>query len=138
MHVLATRSAPMRADRSPLWPAIAAVAIMVGAAVIIAVLVLAVGRPAAGPAATGARVSLIGLRYQPDEIAVRPGRVEVELHNDDAVTHTFTIPSLGVDVAVGAGESATAVFDARYGSHEIVCTIPGHLEGGMRAQLRVR
>ncbi|MGI8792451.1 MAG: cupredoxin domain-containing protein [Acidimicrobiales bacterium] len=81
-------------------------------------------------------VEVDGLRFRPDPLQVAPGLVELTFTNDDAITHTFTVEALGVDVVIGSGETATAQFEVERGSYDIVCTIPGHEEAGMRARLR--
>lgn len=78
------------------------------------------------------------LEYSSSVLEGRSGEVAVAFANTDAVTHTFTIPALGVDLVVGAGEAATATFRAGPGTYRFVCTVPGHDGPGMRGELRLR
>lgn len=72
------------------------------------------------------------------ELKARRGMTEVTFANTDAVTHTFTIAELGLDLVVASGEAGTATFEARPGRYQFLCTIPGHDVPGMRGVLRVK
>lgn len=115
---------------------IAALGLAVLAGLVIAGL-RSTGAPGVAPAGKPTAVSFVGLKYLPDDIEAGEGTVRVRLQNDDAISHTFTIFELDVDVRLGSGESTVATFEARRGTYEVVCTIPGHIEGGMTARLRV-
>ncbi len=82
-------------------------------------------------------VAVSNLTYSTRDIRVESGQVTVSLANTDAVSHTFTITTLGVDLEVGPGEASRVTFDARPGQYSFVCTIPGHDTPGMRGVLRV-
>lgn len=79
-----------------------------------------------------------GLEYSDRVLEGRGGDVTVAFANTDAVPHTFTVPSLGVDLIVGSGEAGTATFRAPAGTYRFVCTVPGHDGAGMQGELRLR
>lgn len=123
-----------RPSRTAMVVAAVAVVGLVGAT-----LLASIGSSGSGgaPVVQRVQVDFDGLRFDPAQLAVRPGQVQVALHNGDAITHSFTIEALGVDVLLGAGESESATFEARPGTYTIVCTLPGHLEAGMEGRLSV-
>jgi plastocyanin len=82
-------------------------------------------------------VATADFAFSPLELRAGPGPIEVTLTNTDAVTHTFTIPSLGVDLVVASGEADTSTFEARPGRYRFICTVPGHDVPGMRGVLTV-
>lgn len=75
--------------------------------------------------------------YSSRELTAPAGDIRLTLANTDAVTHTLTIASLGVDLVVESGGAATAEARVRPGRYQFVCTIPGHDVPGMRGVLRV-
>lgn len=117
--------------RLALVAALVAVAAMVAAGVVTA-------RHSGQPAPQHVRVVLDGLRFKPSHLTARAGEIHVVVGNKDAVSHTFTIRSLGIDEVIGSGESRSIDFRGRTGQLQIVCSIPGHLQAGMRATLRIK
>lgn len=121
-------------------PRARSITIAVAAAVMVALVVtigLVSSRGGSSAPASSANVDMDGLRYNPDQLVVRPGKVRLHVRNNDAITHTFTVTGLGVDLQLGAGEEAEVDVDASLGVYDIVCTVPGHLDAGMRGELRV-
>lgn len=78
------------------------------------------------------------LEYSARVLEGRSGEVNVAFANTDAVTHTFTVPALGVDLVVASGEAGTTTFRAGPGTYRFVCTVPGHDGPGMRGELRLQ
>lgn len=71
-------------------------------------------------------------------IEVESDTVDLTLANVDAVTHTFTINALDVDLVAGPGEARSLTFDVTPGRYQFICTVPGHDAPGMRGELLVR
>lgn len=84
------------------------------------------------------QIDLDSLRFKPSHLTARAGDIHVVLTNKDAVSHTFTIRSLGIDELIGSGERRRVDFRGGPGQLQIVCSLPGHLQAGMRATLRVK
>lgn len=116
------------------------VAVVVAAAVSCVAFVSIVAFRALRPEGDPHRVVLAagGNEYSARLLHARHGDLEVTFANTDAVTHTFTVPELGVDLVVASGEAGTASFRARPGTYRYLCTVPGHDGPGMRGELRVR
>jgi plastocyanin len=81
------------------------------------------------------------------DFALTPAQLEIEagsevtirLVNRGVVPHNFAIPALGVLVEAGPGGSATTVMavPAEVVTYDILCSLPGHYESGMRGTLVV-
>lgn len=63
--------------------------------------------------------------------------VTVDLVNEGAAVHDFTIDELGVHVTLNPGESGQANINAPAGTYEYYCSIPGHKDAGMHGTLTV-
>lgn len=75
--------------------------------------------------------------FEPAELTVEAGRpVTVTYENVGQVQHDWVL--LGPDGSELAhahakpGETATAEFTLEPGTYEVVCTVPGHADAGMR------
>ncbi len=75
--------------------------------------------------------------FDPIEITVGTGPAAVFFTNTDLFWHTFTIDDLGVDLKVPVRGSRRASFEAKRGSYEFYCKIPGHIFAGMKGTLVV-
>ena len=88
------------------------------------------------------RVSAPGLRFEPDLLELRAGRVtELELASRDSQEHTLVISDLAVAILAGAGQtvrSSVAVHRRIRGLFPFFCSIPGHREAGMEGLVEVR
>jgi plastocyanin len=60
---------------------------------------------------------------------------EVELVNEGAAAHTFTIEGEDVDVQVDAGETTTTTVDLAAGTYTLFCSV--HRAQGMETTLTV-
>jgi plastocyanin len=99
--------------------------------------------PAAGSTATetsasdaGATTTTVTMRdneYAPADPVVTSG--ELELVNDGASPHTFTVDGESVDVEVEAGSKATASIDLEPGTYTVFCRF--HRSQGMETTLTV-
>jgi nitrite reductase (NO-forming) len=130
------------------------------AAVLAAAAVLAGGcaRPSAGPGPqptthpspgpAGARqpatiaVVLGDFTIAPRVLRARAGRVTFEITNRGAIEHDFQIPDLEAHHGheqhlFKPGETRKLEYDLTPGTHQVICTIPGHREAGMTATLAV-
>jgi uncharacterized cupredoxin-like copper-binding protein len=86
-------------------------------------------------------ITLADFSITPRTATVAPGRVRFEVINQGVIEHDFHIPALErghghEQQLLKPGERKTFTYDAGTGTHEIVCTIPGHREAGMLATLR--
>jgi plastocyanin len=77
--------------------------------------------------------------FAPDVLMVTAGEpVNVTLRNDARGQHDIALPEIGFRVlARGGGSVSGALTVAEAGTYELVCTIPGHLDQGMRMTLVV-
>ena len=86
----------------------------------------------AGPQLPTFTVASKDILFEPKEITV-PSDVPIrlDLPNQGAIAHNFSIDALGVDfdLPVGASESWEDPIPA--GTYEYYCNVPGHKEGGM-------
>lgn len=83
-----------------------------------------------------------GLRWDKREYEARAGAITFVVRNDSTVKHNFVLEGHGLNVAsptFGARTSQSySLPDLAAGEYTIVCTLPGHREGGMVARLIVR
>ena len=76
--------------------------------------------------------------FVPSSLTAGAGQVTVAIRNRDLFWHTLTIDTLKVDLKVPVGRLRAASFEARPGTYEFYCRIPGHRSFGMRGTLTVR
>jgi plastocyanin len=83
-------------------------------------------------------VTSFDIYFEPKEITI-PANTDVTftLPNDGVSSHDFSIDALGVEVALPPGETQTVVINAKPGSYEYYCNVPGHKEAGMVGTLVV-
>lgn len=97
----------------------------------------ATGDPANGGSTdTGSAASTVTMtdnEYAPAEPVIAAG--DVELVNEGASPHTFTIDGEDVDVEVAAAETATATVDLEAGTYTLFCQF--HRAQGMETTLTV-
>ncbi|MGD9712591.1 MAG: cupredoxin domain-containing protein, partial [Thermomicrobiales bacterium] len=97
--------------------------------------------PATTPEAdTGEATVILALDIYFDPRAMEiPADTEVtlELRNEGAAPHNFTIYALEISVDLAPGETKQAVLNAPAGTYEYFCNIPGHREAGMVGTLTV-
>jgi len=83
--------------------------------------------------ATTSTVTMTDNEFSPSDPVIAAG--DVELVNDGAAPHTFTIEGEDVDVEVEAGQTATATVDIAPGSYTLFCQF--HRSSGMETTLTV-
>lgn len=84
------------------------------------------------------------LRFEPKRVEIQAGvPTRIELENIGAAEHSFVVKTpdgkkdwVHLHVAPGATAAATYQIDDP-GTYRVICTIPGHTEGGMSGQLVV-
>jgi uncharacterized cupredoxin-like copper-binding protein len=84
------------------------------------------------------------LRFEPQRIEVQAGiPTRIELENIGAAEHSLVVRTpdgerdwVHLHVLPGASDAATYQFDEP-GTYPVLCTIPGHTEGGMNGELVV-
>lgn len=74
----------------------------------------------ASPVAT-TTIEMVDREFRPLIAAFKPGTT-VTVTNEDSFGHTFTVPKLGIDAQIGAGNSITQTIDGT-GTFDYVCTI---------------
>lgn len=88
-------------------------------------------------------VSMRDFAFAPATLELPPGPSQVLVRNDDAVVHTFTMPSLGVDVTVLPGSEELVEVEVTAGEHVVYCRPhsnvdePDPAEAGMAATVVV-
>ena len=82
-----------------------------------------------------------GLRWDRSEYAAQAGNVTFVVTNTSPITHNFVIEGNGVKATSKNFRTQTPQFlslaNLAAGDYRIVCTVPGHREGGMVARLTV-
>src|SRR5215217_3145626 len=63
--------------------------------------------------------------------------VTVNVPNEGAAPHNFSIDALGIDVDIAPGATEQVVINAPAGEYEFYCNVPGHKEAGMVGTLTV-
>lgn len=83
-----------------------------------------------------------GLRWDKQGYEAKAGPVTFVVRNDSALRHNFVIEGNGLSVVSPTFGAHTvqsyALPNLAAGEYQIVCTLPGHREGGMVAKLTVR
>jgi plastocyanin len=139
------------------WLAIVTVLALLGVALGIAALIAASdsgggGTPTAGgsggAAATEATVSAAEFAFDPADVRLVAGvEATVELQNDGAVDHNWTVLDAGEQIAAesefdesmvlaavedtAAGESNSTTLTLEQGEYQVICTLAGHFDAGM-------
>ncbi len=107
-----------------------------------------------GPS-TSISATLTDFKFDPSEWTVPAGQsITLSLTNKGSVDHDWTLMSSPVTppladenagpqiakfkVAAGQTQSFTFTAPSKAGDYEVVCTIPGHLDAGMKATLHVK
>lgn len=103
---------------------------------------LACGGGGGAAAGTSATVKLSEFKFEPAQLSATAGQpVKVTLQNSGTVVHDFTVKGLdkATSPKVAAGQTSTFEFTpSKAGTYEIVCTEPGHEQGGMKGTLTVK
>ena len=97
--------------------------------------------PTTAPAATGMKEIVVTARhasFQPSTLTVTKGQtIKLTITSTDA-RHTFTINELGINIAVGAGQTVTREFTVeKAGTFAFYCAVGGHRGAGMEGTFKV-
>jgi uncharacterized cupredoxin-like copper-binding protein len=96
--------------------------------------------PAGGEPAATMTVDIVAhdIFFEPSEVTIPANTdVTVNLPNEGAAPHNFSIDALGIDVDIAAGATEHVVINAPAGEYEFYCNVPGHKEAGMVGTLTV-
>ncbi|MDQ1521379.1 MAG: hypothetical protein QOI55_2452 [Actinomycetota bacterium] len=96
--------------------------------------------PKGDPIAVREIEALPSLRYEPNELTMPPGIIELRLRDQIAGQHALTIEGLpGFLIVVNnAGEVKSGKVELAPGRYTFHCTIPGHRQAGMEGTLIVQ
>jgi uncharacterized cupredoxin-like copper-binding protein len=76
--------------------------------------------------------------FEPSEVTIPANTdVTVNLPNEGAAPHNFSVDELGIDVDIAPGATEQVVINAPAGEYEYYCNVPGHKEAGMVGTLIV-
>src|SRR5215204_1873013 len=76
--------------------------------------------------------------FEPKEVTIPANTdVTVNVPNEGAAPHNFSIDELGIDVDLAVGATEQVVINAPAGEYEFYCNVPGHKEAGMVGTLTV-
>lgn len=86
------------------------------------------------------QVEASDLAFDPTQVSVPAGEIQVVLDNVGAVEHDFVVEETGDTVVATAapGETATGSIELEAGTYTFYCSIPGHREAGMEGTLEVQ
>jgi len=96
-----------------------------------------------GGADTGAvGVVLREFEFEPRPLKVKAGKVRFLLMNRGSVEHDFMIPEIMEAMGhekdlVQPGKTKAIEVDLKPGTYEVICTVAGHQEAGMKATIEV-
>lgn len=115
------------------------------AAVVIGALVAGCGggsTATSGGAAQAVALKTPGMKFEPGKIEVKVGQpVKLTLENPDSQEHDLRITGVAaqeVKLKVAPGKSGAVEFTpTKEGTFEMICTIPGHKDAGMKGSVVV-
>ncbi len=131
----------------------------IGAVLLVFVFVLAAcssGGSSNGSGGTSIKVTTTEFAFDPATVSVPAGaNVTLTLVNSGTVEHTWVVLKQGVNVTTATGLDQNSIFfsskvepgqtttfnftaPATAGDYQIICDLPGHLEGGMKGTLTVK
>jgi len=91
------------------------------------------------PAAAGAVLEVTGAEFAfaPATLKASPGKTTIRFVNKGVVEHDFTIEALKIKISAAPGKTAETTVTLAPGTYSSVCTVPGHLQSGMKGTLTV-
>src|SRR5215217_3037090 len=98
------------------------------------------GAPTTGATAAAMTVDIVAqdILFEPKELTIPANTdVTVNVPNEGAAPHNFSIDALGIDVDIAPGATEQVVINAPAGEYEFYCNVPGHKEAGMVGTLIV-
>ncbi len=95
----------------------------------------AVAQP--GAAVTQQTITATEFAFSPKSIQVPLGqKITLTLENKGSIEHDLSIDALGVKLVAKPGQSVSGSFTAdKAGTYDIICSVPGHKEAGMKGTL---
>lgn len=116
---------------------------------------------AAAAPATGGPISVSETEYKitPAAIVAKAGKVTFNVRNEGAIPHEFVVVKTDKQAAdllkgskadetgsvgelseqqLGVKSSASLTLDLKAGHYALICNLPGHYQGGMRADFTVK
>jgi len=101
----------------------------------------AASKPAAGAAApaAGAVLDVTGAEFSfaPAALKAPAGKTTIRFVNKGIMEHDYSIEALKIHITAAAGKTAEAVVTLKPGTYKSLCSVPGHLQSGMRGTLTV-
>lgn len=90
------------------------------------------------PDAAEVNVKLDDFTFEPSDITVTEGKVNITLVNEGAAVHDLSVPDLGIRIVASPGETVTSGIEITTpGIYATLCSIPGHASLGMTGSLVV-
>ena len=83
------------------------------------------------------KVELGDLFIKPGMLHSREGSVTFQIHNSGGTTHNFAIQGEGSTEMIEPDGTAELTVDLKEGTYQVICAVPGHADGGMKAELMV-
>jgi len=77
-------------------------------------------------------------RFVTDEATAKPGSLEIVMPNPSSSPHNIAIKGGPTGPVVEQGGRSAFKFNAKAGSYEYYCSVPGHEAGGMKGTLQVK
>ncbi len=130
--------------------------LILGLMLLFGLLLTACGSPASASGSNSINMTISEFKFEPSSFTVSAGKqVTVNLKNSGTVPHTFTLMSKPVNGAFSSADQANVLFDSGQiqpgasktvtftaptspGTYEYVCTVPGHLDSGMKGEMTVQ
>lgn len=98
--------------------------------------------PGASPAAGGNTATVYGedIKFDPKEFTIAANTdVKVTFTNKGVLQHNFSLDDPKVATkTINGGESDTVTINAKPGTYQYYCSVPGHKEAGMVGTLTVK
>lgn len=91
------------------------------------------------PAAAGSVLEVGGSEFSfaPAVLKASAGKTTIRFSNKGVMEHDFTIDALKIKLSATAGKTAETTVTLAPGTYSSVCTVPGHLQSGMKGTLTV-
>ena len=96
--------------------------------------------PASGGGATEAEVHTVDINFEPKELTIAANTdVKITVTNKGVLQHDFHVDQLDItSKMLNGGDSDTVTVNAKPGTYDFWCTVPGHKEAGMTGKLTVQ
>jgi plastocyanin len=81
------------------------------------------------------------LEFDKRALTAQAGTVEIEMTNPAMVPHNVALEGHGVDekgAVVQGGKASEVEAEVKRGTYTFYCSVPGHRQGGMEGDLKVR